>query len=188
VRFLSNQLAAAVQREGQQKGGLGSSDADGAATEAGDAAAFGGGATTDAAAVAAGQCPAAAATLVTAGLRDEIRAMEAYVFRLVGANLALRKSVVHSAVAEDGRVAAVMGAQSAAEAGPWKVRCARPDAWKAGEYRGLGFRGGFNLWTEFVLVLSLARCANNTKRDAPVPTGHSLILSASCSWPAALAL
>jgi len=166
VRFLSNQLAAAVQREGQQTGGLGSSEANGAATAAGDAAAFGGGATSDAAAVAAGQGPAAAAaTLVTAGLRDEIRAMEAYVFRLVGANLALRKSVVHSAVAEDGRVAAVMGAQSAAEAGPWKVRCARPDAWEAGEYRGLGFRGGFNLWTGFVLVLSLARCANNTKRE-----------------------
>lgn len=129
MRFLSNQLAAAVQREAQPKGGLDSGEADGAAA-AGDAAAFGGGATSDA---------AAAASLVTAGLRDEIRAMEAYVFRLVGPNLAMRKSIVHSAVAEDGRVAAVMGAQSAAEAGPWKVRAR---GLQSGDLRRRGL-GGF---------------------------------------------
>jgi L-aminopeptidase/D-esterase-like protein len=114
VRFLSNQLTAAVQRESAvqaHQDGSGEEVSEGTASsgDGADAAEEGDG---------AGE----AVSLVTGGLRDEIRAMEAYVFGLVGSNLAKRKLVIHSAIAEDGRVDATMDGQSAAEAGPWKVR------------------------------------------------------------------
>ena len=111
MRFLSNQLTAAVQKENTPQ-----SHEDGSETD--EEGATGASNSEDNVGEAAGK---EATSLVTGGLRDEIRAMEAYVFGLVGSNLAKRKSIIHSAVAEDGRVAAAMGGQSAEEAGPWKV-------------------------------------------------------------------
>mmetsp|Transcript_48683 Transcript_48683/g.83109 ORF Transcript_48683/g.83109 Transcript_48683/m.83109 type:complete len:175 (-) Transcript_48683:107-631(-) len=56
-------------------------------------------------------------TLRTGSLRDEIRAMEERVMKLVGPSLALRRALVHSAIVEDGRLGDAHATLT--EAGPW---------------------------------------------------------------------
>ena len=59
--------------------------------------------------------------MLTDGLRDQIKAMEEHVLRRVAHNITERKTKIHSAVAEDGRVASLSrGTPEQGPVGPWR--------------------------------------------------------------------
>ena len=122
VRALSNRLADAMARAGG--GGVAKGRTEPGGAEEGGAA--------EGAEHAASE---PSEVLETAGLREEIRVAEAHILGMVAGNLTARKSMVHSAVAEDGRVPQlaglrVGGARAFAATGSCGGDAGDPGAWK----------------------------------------------------------